>query len=168
MVLYPPPSRLWGHCRHCGIRITREEIDTPAPSHDRFCFWMRWAHMAADLLDADVRSPSGAESDASASGAQSEASLDVAFNSGAEPEPCEDSGAQSMGATEIQQESEDTEGSDAMVAPATIDQKKPWKRRPFGTLEDAMAASAPLPIGATRRPRRKINNVALPKPQRKI
>ena len=81
-----------------------------------------------------------------------------------EPEPSEDSGAQSIGATEIQQESEDTEGSDAMVAPATKDQKKPWKRRPFGTLEDAMAVSAPLPIGATRRPRRKINNVALPKP----
>ena len=49
--------------------------------------------MAADLLDADVHSPSGAESDASASGAQSEASLDVAFNSGAEPEPSGNSGA---------------------------------------------------------------------------
>ena len=53
--------------------------------------------MAADLLDADVHSPSGAESDASASGAQSEAELDVALNSGAELESSEDSGAQSMG-----------------------------------------------------------------------
>ena len=51
-VVYPPPSRLWVHCRHCGIRITREEIDTPAPSHERFCFWTRWAQLAAEVIEA--------------------------------------------------------------------------------------------------------------------
>ena len=37
MVLYPPPSTIWQYCFHCGIRLTREEIDTPTPDHERWC-----------------------------------------------------------------------------------------------------------------------------------
>ena len=41
MVLLPPPSQLWVHCPLCGIRLTREIIDTPTPGHDACCMSQR-------------------------------------------------------------------------------------------------------------------------------
>ena len=37
MVLMPPPTEVWVHCPLCGIRLTRENIDTPTPGHDACC-----------------------------------------------------------------------------------------------------------------------------------
>ena len=37
MALYPAPTRIWVHCRFCGVRLTREPIDTPFPGHADWC-----------------------------------------------------------------------------------------------------------------------------------
>ena len=42
MVLYPAPTRIWVHCRFCGVRLTREPIDTPFPGHEDWCIILRW------------------------------------------------------------------------------------------------------------------------------
>ena len=49
MVQYPAPTRLWHHCPICGIRLTREAIDTPAPAHEPWCRVMRWHHLVQGL-----------------------------------------------------------------------------------------------------------------------
>ena len=41
MVLYPVPTRIWMHCRFCGVRLTREPLDTPFPSHIGWCIILR-------------------------------------------------------------------------------------------------------------------------------
>ena len=60
MVLYPPPTRLWKHCPDCGIRLTRELIDTPAPGHEPCCKSVRalrrWKRIVGRLLVADASS----------------------------------------------------------------------------------------------------------------
>ena len=56
MVLYPPPTRLWKHCPDCGIRLTRELIDTPAPGHDPWSIVCSWKRIVGRLLVADASS----------------------------------------------------------------------------------------------------------------
>ena len=56
MVLYPPPTRPWKHCPDCGIRLTRELIDTPAPGHEPWSIVCSWKRVVGWLLVADASS----------------------------------------------------------------------------------------------------------------
>ena len=56
MVLYPPPTRMWKHCPECGIRLTREVIDTLAPGHEPWCIVCSWKGIVGRLLVADASS----------------------------------------------------------------------------------------------------------------
>ena len=51
VVAMPTPSRLWVHCRNCGVRISWEDGFPPPPPHEPFCIWMRWAQLAADVWE---------------------------------------------------------------------------------------------------------------------
>ena len=50
-IVYSQPMRHLALCRNCGVRITRGEIDTPAPANEPSCFSMRWAQLAAEVLE---------------------------------------------------------------------------------------------------------------------
>ena len=50
MVLYPAPTRIWKHCPICGIRLTRETMDAPAPPHESWCARQRWRCVVDRLL----------------------------------------------------------------------------------------------------------------------
>ena len=52
MVRFPPPTVIWRHCRDCDIRLTREAIDIPTPSHEAWCTQRTpWRRMVHRLLD---------------------------------------------------------------------------------------------------------------------
>ena len=50
MVGYPAPTRTWIHCDNCGIRLTWEPVDTPAPPHEAFCKRLAWFRISGQLL----------------------------------------------------------------------------------------------------------------------
>ena len=51
MVKYPSPTRVWVHCEVCGIRLSREDIDVPAPPHESWCPAHRWRRFVERLCE---------------------------------------------------------------------------------------------------------------------